>query len=166
MAATGLDIYDDVLKRASQLDPTILPIFDCHIDGIYSAASHQLSRARVAVHRDGDPTIGRNNEMAWFAPDHAVFPGHDCLSALLTTDGSVSPSSERIGWLQVHRDVVIWLGWDQKTIAIDWSRVLCLGSVLVGEDQQGVHWTIRFDAWFAGVVRPWPDRLSPGSGGL
>ena len=71
-----------------------------------------------------------------------------------------------MGWLQVHRDVVIWLGWDHLTVSIDWSDVLCLGSVLAGRDQDGAHWTMRFDAWYAGVVRPWPDWLLPGSGGI
>ena len=166
MTVAPLDKFSDVLKRAAHLDPTIAPVFDCQMGDIYAAASHQLSRARVAVHRDGDPRTGRCNETTWFAPDHATFPGHECLSGLLTTDGNRSPSSEVVGWLQVHRGVVIWLGWDHLSVSIDWSDVLCLGSVLAGRDQDGGHWTMRFDAWYAGVVQPWPGWLLPGSAGV
>jgi len=62
--------------------------------------------------------------------------------------------------VQIHRDVVIWLGWGaDNNIAIDWKDVRCFIQTLSGNDQQGRHWNIDFDLWYAGFPPPWPTWL-------
>jgi hypothetical protein len=167
------DISSNIYQRASSLYekrrrdeiPVQSIILPCQLDDAFAWASHQKWRTKVTVHPPAGmaPAVpGIEPEMAWFSPDHAAFEGTPCISARLTTDGSID--STFVGWLQVHKDVVVWLGWgSDNNIYIEWSDLSCSGSSLYGKDQHGRVWFIRFTLWYAGFVRPWPWWLLPGS---
>jgi hypothetical protein len=109
------------------------------------------------VSPDGSATVGKDNAMAWFPADSPF--GSECISAILTETGAGGPADHPIGWIQVHRDHVIWIGWEGNNVGIDWGVVQCLGTRLFGTDQRGTRWSIAFNIWYAGFPPAWPDWL-------
>ena len=134
------------------------------LDDAYDKASHQKWRVKVTVTAlsapAGVPSVGIDNEAAWF-PGGTVFAG-ECISSLLTKDGQLNPSSKVVGWVQVHRDTLIWLGWGpNNNITIEWKNTFCFAGSLYGKDNDGNNWRIDFDPWYAGFAPSWPTWLKP-----
>jgi hypothetical protein len=134
------------------------------LDDVYDKASHQKWRVKVTVTAlsapAGVPSVGYDDEAAWF-PGGTVFAG-ECISSLLTQDGKLNPSSKVVGWVQVHRDALIWLGWGPNNeITIEWKNTFCLADSLYGTDDDGNRWRIDFDIWYAGFAPTWPTWLKP-----
>jgi hypothetical protein len=168
-----VDATRDIFERAKNLDFRLsgiqIPVFPvCDLDPPYHAASHQLTRTKVVASPHGASKKGIDNSMAWWPADDAVFPGHECISGLLTEDGELNPSSNILGQVQIHRDVVIWLSWwgdglDEPELYIEWGDVWCTGQSLFGKDQNGVQWSIHLSEWYAGYPPTWPTWLLPGA---
>jgi hypothetical protein len=162
MTDSGFDVgkFADLATRAHGVP---ISVIRCQLDDVFSYASHKKTRVKATV-TFPDGTKGICNTMTWFPPDDATFPGHPAISGLLTTDGDVNPSSQVLGQVQVHRDVLIWLVWGGRgspllQATIQWTDVFCSGTSLSGDDDQGRHWNIDFDLWYAGFPPPWPPWL-------
>jgi hypothetical protein len=127
------------------------------LDDVYAKAHQPEWRVKVTV-RNLDapatvPSVGYDNEAAWF-PGGTVFAG-ECISSLLTQDGYLNPSSKVVGWVQVHYQSLIWLGWGpNNAITIEWKNVFCWLGSLLGTDNDGLHWEIDFNIWHAGSAPP------------
>jgi hypothetical protein len=125
---------------------------------VYGHARKNVWRVRVTVSPIGSPVVGNDHAMAWFSAGQ-VFDA-ECVSAMLTDTGNIGPNDHVIGWIQVHRGVVIWLGWQgDNNLWIDWDLVECVGKHLYGTDQRGTRWSIAFNIWYAGYAPAWPDWL-------
>jgi hypothetical protein len=166
------DISADILTRATALHAAVgfpSPLHGpCQLDKVFDWASHQPTRVKVTMTLyQGHPIRGLDNAMAWFRPESATFTGHPTLSARLTTEGADTPTSEPVGWLQIHRDMAIWFGWRTDTGGLDecytdWSGVRCSGGHLSGKDQNGRMYDIKFELYRVGFAPDWPDWLLAG----
>jgi hypothetical protein len=131
----------------------------CQLDDVYWAASRKKWRAKVTIKSPipGD-VPGVDNEMAWFPADSGAL-GTECISSLLTTDGSLGPNSHVLGQIQFHRDKAIWMNWGADFYDIAWDKTSCAYLTLAFVDDEGRTWNALFNVWYAGYAPKWPDWL-------
>jgi hypothetical protein len=143
---------------ARALHPRIAALLERKLGDVYRAASDESRRVEVVVTPPNDGArIGIGNSMAWVPASIAPF-GEECISARLTTHGNVDRRSDVVGRIQIHRNNLIWIGWEPELddlVTIDWNQIVCLGHRLSCTDMDGGKWRVAFDIWDANRA---PDR--------
>jgi hypothetical protein len=136
-------IKDQALKRFDTLT-------QCYTGAVYDFARDPRFLILCRVERDGGAEVGEGT-MQFFPKDPQQGQPVDCLSAWLSVDGSMNPTSKYVGMVEVFNGGPVWGDWHDEHSEgwyIEADQRTCKGLTIQGLASDGHRYAITMQPFF------------------